>query len=81
VLSPSNTIPKAPLSSVGNTTDEKEKTKKAEEVQRKQTEVDSGREEEERMLQESSKQRVSVTDRYGFHICANSLRYFWCRFL
>lgn len=81
VLSPSNTIPKAPLSSVGNTTDEKEKTKKAEEVQRKQTEVDSGREEEDRMLQESSKQRVSVTDRYGFHICANSLRYFWCRFL
>lgn len=74
VLSPSNTMPKSPLPPGGNATDEKEKTKKAEEVQRKPLEVvDFGREEEDRMLQESSKQRVSVTDRYGFCICASCL--------
>jgi hypothetical protein len=71
VLSPSNTMPKSPLPSGGNATDEKEKTKKAEEVQRKQLEVDFGREEEDGMLQESSKQRVSITDKYGFCIYAS----------
>lgn len=73
VLSPSSTISKLPLPSGGNTTDEKEKTKKAEEVQRKQSDLDSGREEEDRMLQESSKQRVNITYRYGFHIYASCL--------
>jgi len=71
VLSPSNTMPKSPLPAGGNTTDEKEKTKKAEGVQQKQSELESGRVEEDRILQESSKQRVSVTDRYGFCICAS----------
>lgn len=73
VLSPSNTMPKSPLPSGGITTDEKEKTKKAEEIQQKQSELSCAREEEDRMLQESSKQRVSVTDRYGFCICASCL--------
>jgi len=65
-------MPKSPLPSGGNTTDEKEKTKKAEEV-RQQSEVDSGRVDEGRILQESSKQRVSLTDRYGFCIFASFL--------
>ena len=36
VLPPPSTMPKSPLTSGGNTTDEKEKARKAEEVQRKQ---------------------------------------------
>jgi hypothetical protein len=74
VLPPPNTMPKSPLPSGGNTTDEKEKTRKAEEVQRKPSDLDAGREEEDRMLQDTSKRRVSVTDRYAvLHICARCL--------
>jgi hypothetical protein len=66
-------MPKSPLPSGGNTADEKEKTGKAEEVQRKPSDlVDSCREEEDRMLQDTSKRRVSVPDRYAvLHICVS----------
>ncbi|XP_023710210.1 uncharacterized protein LOC111865986 isoform X4 [Cryptotermes secundus] len=56
-----NTIPKSPLPSGGNVAavvaDEKERARRAEEIKRKQTEVDSGREQEDRILLDTSKQK------------------------
>jgi hypothetical protein len=55
-----NTIPKSPLPSGGNiAADEKEKARRTEEIKRKQTEVDSGREQEDRILLDTSKQKVN----------------------
>jgi hypothetical protein len=61
VLPATNALP-----SGGNTvTDEKEKVRRVEEIKRKQTEADSVREQEDRMLHDTSKRRVS-----GLCICA-----------
>lgn len=74
VLPPPSTMPKSPLSSGGNTTDEKEKARKAEEVQRKQGDLDAVREEDDRMPQDTSKRKVRLTDGYAvLHICAGCL--------
>lgn len=59
VLPPPNTLP-----SGGNAVaDDKEKVRRVEEMKRKQTEVDSGREQEERMLHDTSKRRVCGQDK------------------
>jgi len=66
VLPTPQTMPKSPLPSGGNiTADDKEKTRRAEEIKRKQTEVDSSREQEDRMLHESSKRRVGGKAKYA----------------
>lgn len=55
-----NAIPKSPLPSGGNiAADEKEKARRTEEMKRKQTEVDSSREQEDRILLDTSKQKVN----------------------
>jgi hypothetical protein len=48
------------LPSGGNiASDEKEKARRTEEIKRKQTEVDSGREQEDQVLLDTSKQKVN----------------------
>jgi hypothetical protein len=61
VLPNPNTIPKSPLLSGGNiAADEKEKARRSEEIRRNQTEVDCVREQEDRMLLDTSKRKVNL---------------------
>lgn len=72
VLPAANTLP----STANTVTDEKEKVKRIEEIKRKQTEVNSGREEEDWMLHDTSKRRVSGLCILAIRRNAPLLKYF-----
>jgi hypothetical protein len=70
VLPNPSTIPKSPLASGGNmAADEKEKARRTEEIKRKQTEVDCVREQEDRILLDTSKRKVKFNffNFWGLH--------------
>jgi hypothetical protein len=61
------------LPSGGNTVaDEKEKVKRVQEIKQKQAEVDPSREQEDRILHDTSKRRVSGFVQLPFVISGNS---------
>jgi hypothetical protein len=60
MLPNANTIPKSPLASGANiAADEKEKARRTDEIKRKQTEVDCVREQDDRMLPDTSRRKVN----------------------